>query len=36
MPRRYQWFAVALVVLVLDFLTKLAALEWLAPGESRA
>jgi len=36
MPRRYQWFGVAAAVLVLDFLTKLAALEWLAPGESRA
>ncbi len=36
MPRYARWFSVAALVAVLDCVTKLAVLEWLAPGESRA
>jgi len=36
MPRSLRWFGLAAAVIVVDFATKLAALEALAPGESRA
>ena len=36
MPRRYRWFGLAVVVIVLDYLTKVAVLASLAPGESIA
>lgn len=36
MPRALRWFGLAAAVLVLDFATKLAVLDALAPGESRA
>jgi signal peptidase II len=36
MPRALRWFGLALLVVVLDFASKLAVLGALAPGESRA
>jgi signal peptidase II len=33
MPRRARWYGLAAAVVVLDYLSKLAALAWLAPGE---
>jgi signal peptidase II len=33
MPRRYRWYALAAAVVVLDYLSKLAALAGIAPGE---
>ena len=33
MPRRYRWYGLAAVVVVLDYLSKLAVLAGLAPGE---
>jgi signal peptidase II len=36
MPRALRWFGLAAAVVVLDFATKLAVLDALAPGESRA
>ncbi len=37
MPRAaWAWFAAAAAIVLADRLTKLAALAWLAPGESRA
>ncbi len=36
MPSYARWFFLSALVVVLDWLTKLAVLEWLAPGESRA
>jgi len=35
MPRASRWYALAVAVLVLDYLSKLAVLQGLAPGESR-
>jgi signal peptidase II len=36
MPRTLGWFGLSLAVIVLDYLTKIAVLGSLAPGESRA
>jgi signal peptidase II len=36
MPRRARWYLLALVVVVADYLSKVAVLAALAPGESRA
>ena len=36
MPKAARWFILAAVVLVLDYVTKIAVLSALAPGESRA
>lgn len=36
MPRALRWYGLALLVIVLDFASKLAVLGTLAPGESRA
>ena len=36
MPRALRWYGLALLVVVLDFASKLAVLGALAPGESRA
>jgi signal peptidase II len=36
MPRALRWFGLALLVVALDFASKLAVLGALAPGESRA
>ena len=36
MPRALRWFGLAVAVIVLDFATKVAVLEALVPGESRA
>ena len=36
MPRTLGWFCLSLVVIVFDYLTKIAVLGALAPGESRA
>lgn len=36
MPSALRWFGLALLVIVLDFASKLAVLGALAPGESRA
>ena len=35
MPKAFKWFGLAAAVLVLDYLSKLAALESFAPGEAR-
>jgi signal peptidase II len=36
MPESAKWFGLSAAVLVLDYATKIVALESLAPGESRA
>ena len=36
MPRYLRWYFLSLLVIVLDYLTKLAVLGTFAPGESRA
>ncbi len=36
MPRQARWYLLALVVIVADYVTKVAVLAALAPGESRA
>ena len=36
MPRYARWFCLSLVVIVFDYLTKMAVLGSFAPGESRA
>jgi len=36
MPRQARWFLLACLVIVADYLTKVAVLAALAPGESRA
>ena len=36
MPRYAGWYGLSLVIIVFDYLTKLAVLGALAPGESRA
>jgi signal peptidase II len=35
MPKPFQWFALSVLVIVLDYATKVLVLEALAPGESR-
>src|SRR5579871_1163635 len=36
MPKVARWFGLAVLVIVLDYLTKIAVLASFAPGESRA
>ena len=36
MPKYLRWYSLSLLVIVLDYLTKLAVLGTFAPGESRA
>ena len=36
MPRPYKWFGLSAAIVVLDYVTKVAVLAALAPGEGRA